>query len=104
MSFLHHTGWCNFGSIIHEPKNIDISLHIHTVHVFASHTYSIDEFCLNIEKDNDQSLAVNAEICKQSVEHSKFKYDFYTMQWEVIHCRFNIGWISMLFIVFDMIL
>ena len=73
---LQHTGWCNIDSIKHGPKNNDIDLHIHAVHIFASHAYSIDEFCINIENDNDQSLAVNAEICKQSVEHSKFKYDF----------------------------
>ena len=86
---MQHTGWCNIDPIIHGPKNSDISLHIHAVHIFASHAYSIDEFCINIEKDNDQSLAVNAEICKRSVEHSKFKYDFHTMQREANDFRFK---------------
>ena len=62
-------GWCKSGDVIQDPQNTDISLHIHTQHIFATHAYPIDEFCIDIKQDK----SFTAEVCKKSVEHSKFK-------------------------------
>ena len=73
--YYYMLGWCeeNHKAPVLNATNTDISLHIHSEHIYEESEITPDNFCIDINFDKTTNeISYDADVCKEEISRMKF--------------------------------
>ena len=67
--------WCekNYKAPVPNANNSDISLHIHSEHIYEESDITADNFCIDINFDKTTNeISYDADVCREEINRVKF--------------------------------